>query len=468
MNGKIGVKSKPALGSNFWFTLPLDSPSEETATTDPPRGVPNDCLCLIVDDNRESRTIMERYLQRWGIRVETNGDAAASLARLERAVEQGTTPDIVFVDLRLPSMDGWQLASEIRNDHRFDKIPLVLMSPTGVSSGDAKMKLLRWFKAYINKPVKPRELKQAFEAVFADDIEELEAVDTDGHAAPAPLARDTVTLPETVLVAEDHFVNQQLFQTILEKRGFRTLVASDGSEAVEAVQANPEIGLIFMDVQMPNLNGYDATTKIRELGIDTPIVAVTANALSGDRDRCVRVGMNEYMSKPFKKNDIDAVLERLKTAGFFRAADDLADDAQLVSVLEELDADDVPVDEAVGEVSTPGDDPPMDIDATVEAFMGDGATAARVSRKFAEKLPGQLAEVVNFIEAEKMTDARIVIHAVKGGAWNLNCPDLGEAARIVEDDCAADRGDDALAHLERVRQEAERYRSFIATAEFPE
>ena len=110
----------------------------------------------------------------------------------------------------------------------------------------------------------------------------------------------------------------------------------------------------------------------------------------------------------------------------------------------------------------------MDLEATVEAFMGDAETAARVSRKFADKLPDQLAEVVNLIEAEKISDARVIIHAVKGGAWNLNCNDLGEAARIVEDDCAADRGEDALAHLERVRQEAERFRSFIATAEFPE
>ena len=363
MNGKIGVKSKPELGSNFWFALPLESPSEETAGVDPPRGAPRDCLCLIVDDNRESRSIMERYLERWGIHVETNGDAAASLARLARAVEEGNTPDIVFIDLRLPSMDGWQLASEIRNDDRFDKIPLVLMSPTGVSSGDAKMKLLRWFKAYINKPVKRRELKQAFEAVFADDIEELEAVDADSRATPAKSERETVKLPETVLVAEDHFVNQQLFQTILEKRGFQTLVASDGAEAVEAVKNHPEIGLIFMDVQMPNLNGYDATTKIREIGVNTPIVAVTANALSGDRDRCVRVGMNEYMAKPFKKGDIDAAVERLIAAGFFRSDAGPTDDSQAVAVLEELDVEDTTGEDTTTEDSaadTSDNDNPAD------------------------------------------------------------------------------------------------------------
>ncbi|MFP4151737.1 MAG: response regulator, partial [Alkalispirochaeta sp.] len=462
MNGKIGVKSKPGVGSNFWFSLPLQGPSEETMQVTPPRGIPEGPTFLIVDDNRESRSVMTRYLEGWGIGVETSGDASLTLEMLDRAVEEGTVPDLVFIDLRLPSMDGWQLASEIRNNDRFNGIPLCLMSPTGVSSGDAKMKLLRWFKAYINKPIKPRELKQTIESVFVDDIEELEAVDGDGLVPIQTGSSRKAVYPETVLVAEDHFVNQQLFQAILTKKGFRTLVASDGLEAVTAVQEHPEIGLIFMDVQMPNLNGYDATVRIRELGVATPIVAVTANALSGDRDRCVRVGMNEYMSKPFKKDDIDAVLHRLEEQGFFHDAEEAVEVEELVEIgeLEE-------VDEGDSDAVATGEDP-IDLGATVEAFMGDTETAERVTRAFAAKLPGQIEQVDTLIREGKLPEARVLIHAVKGGAWNLNCEDLGNAARVVEDDCAAGNGDAALDNLLRVSREVERFRAFIANAHFPE
>jgi len=471
MHGKIGVKSKPGLGSNFWFSLPLQGPSEETMEIGPPRGIAEGCTVLIVDDNRESRSVMTRYLEGWGIDVETSGDASRTLEMLSRAVEENTVPDLVFIDLRLPSMDGWQMASEIRNNDRFNGIPLCLMSPTGVSSGDAKMKLLRWFKAYINKPIKPRELKQAIESVLVDDIEELEAVDGDGGAQTGPVAERTTVYPETVLVAEDHFVNQQLFQTILTKKGFHTLVASDGLEAVAAVQEHPEIGLIFMDVQMPNLNGYDATVRIRELGIQTPIVAVTANALSGDRDRCVRVGMNEYMSKPFKKDDIDAALVRLEEQGFFRGSvpsGDLSelDEVEELAELDEIDESDETGGDAAAAEGAEGD--PIDLVATVEAFMGDAETAERVTRGFADKLPGQIDQVRTLVQEGKLPDARVLIHAVKGGAWNLNCGALGNAARVVEDDCAAGNADAALAHLPRVSREAERFRTFLSTAQFPQ
>jgi CheY-like chemotaxis protein len=370
-------------------------------------------------------------------------------------------------------MDGWQLASEVRNDPVLEKTPLVLMSPLGESTGDAKMKLLRWFDAYINKPVKVRELAAALEQIFAGDIEELEAID----AEPVELEEiieDGDRLPETVLVAEDHFVNQQLFQTILEKQGFRTLVASDGLEAVEAVRSNPEIGLIFMDVQMPNLNGYDATSRIRDLGFETPIIAVTANALSGDRDRCIRVGMNEYMSKPFKKSDIEAVLGRLRAAGAFRTGntgsstvvEPIVDEDDSEETVDTTDRDEDGAD--VEELASVRDveEPPIDLQEAIEAFMGDAATTERVVRKFADRIGGQIDEVVEHLDAGRISDARVVSHAVKGGAWNLHCADLGDASKAVEDACAAEDSEAAYAGIPAMREEASRLKSYVETVDF--
>ncbi|MEX2442066.1 MAG: response regulator [Alkalispirochaeta sp.] len=449
MNGRIGVKSKPEVGSIFWFTLPLESPSETTVAVDPPTPIHANFQTLIIDDNKESASVISLYLERWGSAVEVQRSAATGLQRMIDAVSDDAAFDLVLIDLRLPDMDGWQLASEVRNDPLLEKTPLVLMSPTGLSTGDAKMKLLRWFDAYINKPVKLRELVSAFDTVFASDIEELEAIDGDAVEVES-LERVDDVLPRKVLVAEDHFVNQQLFQTILEKQGFVTVVASDGVEAVEAMKSDPEIGLIFMDVQMPRLNGYDATTRLRDLGYDVPIIAVTANALSGDRDRCIRVGMNEYMSKPFKKSDIEAAIERLRDHGVF---------ATPATRRESMEEPPLEVNERTEEA-------PIDIGEAIGAFMGDAVTTERVVRKFAQRLESQIGEVEAFLGAEETSDARVVAHAIKGGAWNLYAQDLGDAAKAVEDACAEDDRSAAEAGLEELRRRARIFSEYIDTVDF--
>lgn len=447
MNGRIGVKSKPQLGSNFWFTLPLEGSSANTVAVNPPSSIYGDFRTLIIDDNQDSAGVISEYLQRWSSSVTIERSAASGLERMTQAVSDNTAFHLVLIDLRLPDMDGWQLASEVRNDPLVEKTPLFLMSPTGLSTGDAKMKLLRWFDAYINKPVKMRELASAIETVFAGDIEELEAIDGEPTEVET-LAGDGDVLPTKVLVAEDHFVNQQLFQTILEKQGFTTVVASDGIEAVEAIKADPGIGLIFMDVQMPNLNGYDATTRLRDLGYNVPIIAVTANALSGDRDRCIRVGMNEYMSKPFKKSDIEAAIARLREQGVFATAAQGA----LEELPEELDSQDIPEAAVVDEVDAADEASPIDVYEAIGAFMGDAATTERVIRKFVQRLESQIGEVEAFLTEDKIADARVVAHAIKGGAWNLYAQELGDAAKAVEDACAdEDRktAEEGLAELRR-------------------
>ena len=447
MNGRIGVKSKPQLGSNFWFTLPLEGSSANTVAVNPPSSIYGDFRTLIIDDNQDSAGVISEYLQRWSSSVTIERSAASGLERMTQAVSDNTAFHLVLIDLRLPDMDGWQLASEVRNDPLVEKTPLFLMSPTGLSTGDAKMKLLRWFDAYINKPVKMRELASAIETVFAGDIEELEAIDGEPTEVET-LAGDGDVLPTKVLVAEDHFVNQQLFQTILEKQGFTTVVASDGIEAVEAIKADPGIGLIFMDVQMPNLNGYDTTTRLRDLGYNVPIIAVTANALSGDRDRCIRVGMNEYMSKPFKKSDIEAAIARLREQGVFATAAQGA----LEELPEELDSQDIPEAAVVDEVDAADEASPIDVYEAIGAFMGDAATTERVIRKFVQRLESQIGEVEAFLTEDKIADARVVAHAIKGGAWNLYAQELGDAAKAVEDACAdEDRktAEEGLAELRR-------------------
>lgn len=483
MHGRIGVKSKANVGSNFWFTLPLIDASEETVEVVAPPEAGEGFRILIVDDAQESAAVLCEYFERWSFATTICRTAEQGISLLTQSVVDSNAFDLALIDLRLPDMDGWQMASEIRNDPVLEKIPLILMSPSGTSTGDAKMKLLRWFDAYINKPVKLHELAAGISQVFASDIEELEALEVDTTGAELSTDR-SADVPSTVLVAEDHFVNQQLFQTILEKMGFRTLVASDGLEAVEMVKTHRDIGLIFMDVQMPNLNGYDATSRIRTLGYRTPIIAVTANALSGDRDRCMRVGMDEYMSKPFKRNDLEEAIARLTAAGAFKR--ETQPDAGVAETpgVEDPDVEDPGAEEPLAgdpgaepgattsdagtaDVTGPGaSEPPIDVAAAVEAFMGDTATTERVVRKFADRLPEQLEQVRQYLQQDNLADARVVAHAIKGGAWNLSARCLGDAAKVAEDACADGKRAEAEASLAGLGSQIAAFQAYMEQFDF--
>ena len=451
MGGRIGVESTVGVGSTFWFSVPLSSPSSSSAAIARPDALVRGFRLLIVDDNRESARILSRYITEWEGEVVVRESAAAALTEMTEALVGGMSFDLVLIDLRLPDMDGWQLASEIRNDPVLENSHLVLMSPTGISSGDAKMKLLRWFDGYINKPIKRVELASVVDSALGSDIEELEAIDL---AALEERNDEEIDRSLTILVAEDHFVNQRLFQTILEKEGYRVLLAADGVEAVAVVEQHPEIDLIFMDVQMPNLNGYDATSRIRALGVTVPIVAVTANALSDERKRCQQAGMDEYLPKPFRKIDLERVIEKLR-------------DEDRLSVVGKKSEGGVSMEAAAPTFpqgcADPTDmrPPPIDMDEAIEAFMGDEAIAGRVVRDFVNRLPQQLEDLKKRLKRGEFAPARVTAHAIKGGAWNLSCMVLGNVAKVTEDACAIEDQESAEQSLFDVRAEIERLRRYL-------
>ncbi|MFW5711681.1 MAG: response regulator [Spirochaetota bacterium] len=493
MNGQIGVESDEGQGATFWFTAQLEKQKEVSFYHALEKNY-FPFRVMIVDDNPTVRTILREYLQEWGCEVEESPDGPAALKLLREARLSGHSYDICLVDLLMPGMDGWQFASEVNADEELANTYLVLMSPTGKSGDAAKMKLLHWFSGYLNKPVKKGKL---FEIIFS-------VTNTEGAATQEEFGtgdEDTVEMVEEItggkfLVAEDHEVNQQLFKTILENLGHEVHIANNGVEAVKAVKSQ-RYDLIFMDVQMPEMNGYEATSFIRGLGVDTPIIAVTASALKGEEEKCQEAGMDGFLIKPFKKKDLLPVLEQwfeqgrntsgeLKEAEQDTSATDLSGDSDVSDVsdeepgeleeLEELEqveeleeAEDVEELEEIEELEEAEDleeldedsqtdtppapydtnDPVVNLEETLEIFMGKRDVVSRVVESFISKVENQLPLIDQALESRDYSNLRSEAHSIKGGGLNLAAIRLGKTAAALEQ-AAVDQNGEAAARLVRL------------------
>ena len=324
----------------------------------------------------------------------------------------------------MPGIDGWELASRIRPDKVISSTKLILLTPAGKSGAEAKMKLLHWFDAYLNKPVKLNELREAMRNTSPEildlEIVELEEASSGSGTGPPRNLR--------ILVAEDHLVNQALFRSILEKMGHSVDVAADGREAVDMAKST-DYDLVFMDIQMPNMNGLQATERLREIGIRVPIVAVTANAIKEDIDKCLEIGMDDFLTKPFKKKDLEPVL--LKWAGT----------------------------SAMDQPEKP--DPPIDIEEAVETFMGEREVVVDLLKSFLPKVRDEIKSMKKAYQEKDYDGLRKLAHSIKGGAWNLQAKQLGDTAAELEDAGKSQSGKTCYNALKRIIENYQELRQFL-------
>jgi signal transduction histidine kinase/DNA-binding response OmpR family regulator len=306
MGGRIGLESEPEKGSTFWLELRLplgeagpEAPAEEDAALD-------DLSVLVVDDSATNRRILSEQLRAWGCRCEVAQGGTEAIEVLRRAVAERPF-DLVMLDMDMPGLDGTATAQAIRSDAEIRNARIVLLSSLGPEGGREQTRALG-LDAWLTKPVRQQHLRRVVAEVMGRRPTDL------AQASPEPAADPIAAeMDLRVLVVEDNPVNQKLALRMLERRGITAEVASCGHDAIEAVMRT-RYDIVLMDVQMPDMDGYEATAVIRRREIDAdqhvPIIAMTAHAMEGDRERCLAAGMDDYIAKPVRPAELYAALQR--------------------------------------------------------------------------------------------------------------------------------------------------------------
>jgi CheY-like chemotaxis protein len=320
MNGEIGVTSTPGAGSTFWFTAQFDKQSPESVIVEPIKKSLDQLRVLIVDDNATNRRILCYQSRCWGM-VPTEAESGQqALALLTAAAAEGPAYDLGILDLMMPEMDGFELARTIKATPEIAGVPLVLLTSFGERRhSDVAQEI--GIAAYLTKPVRQAQLFDCLTKVMNNALAPAGAIEPvlpcSTPERRSALQKDKTVSNKLILLAEDNIVNQKVAVRQLEKLGYRADAVANGCEALEALARIP-YDLVLMDCQMPEMDGYEATAQIRRregIAKHTPIVAMTAHALEGDRAKCLAAGMDDYVSKPVKTAELERVLETFLLKG---------------------------------------------------------------------------------------------------------------------------------------------------------
>jgi two-component system, sensor histidine kinase and response regulator len=415
MGGRIWVESQPGQGSTFQFTATLPVAELKPRRYEP---VLVNLPVLIVDDNELNRRIFHETLTRWQMKPMAVDSGAAALAALTAASRQGHPFALVLLDANMPDMDGFAVAEQMAAQPELGRPTIMMLTSSGQFGDSARCRTLG-IRAYLTKPIKQGDLYDAIR-------------DTAQASAARPAADpliSTARLPIAsvrILLAEDNIVNRRVAVGLLTRRGHTVDAVNNGREALAALAAST-YDLVLMDIQMPEMGGIEATRAIREReavsGGHTRIVAMTAHAMAGDRERYLASGMDGYLSKPVDQHALFAVVEAQQTTAAFGAAGRLPASA------------------------------PIAVDEMRRRLGDDDELIAEVAGMFLADCPLQLAQIEAAVTARDREGLRTAAHAFRGAAGNLSATPVTDGARALEQ--MAERGpidpvaaDQAWAHLE--------------------
>ncbi|MHC5025466.1 MAG: response regulator [Planctomycetota bacterium] len=412
MHGRLWVDSTPGEGSTFHFTALVEVPQQPESVVSADAARMRGRRVLVVDDNASSRKVLERYLASWGLRHMLVATARKGLQELERAADSGTPFDVVLCDARMPDVDGFELGRELSARRREPVIMLV--TSTDLHQDVARVREIGAF-GHVTKPVREAELRDQL-------MRSLGIAAPDDHALAAALDEATVELSGLrVLLAEDNPINQQVARRILARRGHTVTVVENGRQAVDALTAadDGEYDIVLMDLQMPILGGLEATESIRRdipgpRGA-IPIIAMTAHALKGDRERCIAGGMSGYVSKPIDADMLDEEIARLLGGRPRPRA------ATVDTMMDGI----------------------YDHEAALSRLAGDEELLRELADLFGHQVDESIATLLAALEAGDTDTAQRTAHTLKGSVSTFCAPAAMEVVQALE--IASQRGDVAAA-----------------------
>jgi len=400
MGGRTWLESEPGQGSTFHFTARFELAQAASEKSDLEGhgslvGIP----VLIVDDNPTNRRILEMTLRQWGMKPTLVSSGWAALAELRRAQEGGQPPPLVLLDAQMPQLDGFATAAKIKQDPDLPTATIMMLT-SGGQRGDADRCRQLGISAYLSKPVRQWELREAVLRVLGLRPQR-------GESSRLVTRHSLQETPKRlrILLAEDNAVNRELTLRILSKRGHSVHVVVNGRLAIEALETQA-FDVILMDVQMPEMDGFEATAAIRKseaaTGTRIPIIAMTAHAMKGDRERCLGAGMDGYISKPVQAQE-------------------------LLKITEALAADDGPIDTVDDTAHAV-----MDRNLALARVDGDQALLADLAKLFCEESPKMLAAVKEALSAKDAERLQRAAHSLKGAVSTLAAQKAFDAALRLE------------------------------------
>ena len=421
MQGNIDVESIPEQGSTFWFTIPL----EEVQSISPEHKISctlENINTLVVDDNQTNRDILLHQTQGWKMNTTCVDSAKAALEKLQN---EDKHYDIILLDYLMPNMDGIQLAKEIRSQAQFNSTKLIMLTSVGFI-GEAENARKHGIDHYLTKPVRQSLLYNTLLETLNTTSRQL--IDKDDTPEKTQINNELYKFSAKVLVAEDNPINQELAKSMLEIFGCQVDIVTNGLQAISSYKKK-SYDLMFMDCQMPEMDGFTATRKIRELESEQmiqtpiPIVALTANAMSGDRERCLEAGMSDYLSKPFSKPELFDVLTRNAQSDVAMSA---KPQAEQESYCPEEQLDSEVIDQKA-------------LDA-IRALEKSGANTANLLHKIITIYLSNSQELLNniklsFNQGGNLSETGNYAHSLKSSSFNVGAVKVGELSKKLEHGC---------------------------------